>query len=168
MKNDILVLGMGNSILGDDGVGIYIVNELEKIIGKHQGIDYKCISWGGFRIIDALQDYKNAVIIDAINSGEKPEGYIHVTDKNNFLSSVRMVSFHDINFALAVELAERMGIQVPEKFHVFGIEVRNTASFSENLTPRVRKAADECINIIIEKLNEINSNIEIKDNILQI
>lgn len=168
MDKDILVLGMGNTLLGDDGVGIYIVNELEKIIGKHEGIDFESISWGGFRVIDVLQNYKTAIIIDAISSGKNPEGYIHVLDKNNFLSSVRMVSFHDINFATAIEFAERMNIPVPSKFYIYGIEVRNADLFSESLSPAVQQAAENCINLVQRKITEISCNNIINDKILQI
>jgi hydrogenase maturation protease len=168
MQKDILILGMGNTLLGDDGAGIYIVNELEKIIGARQGIDFECISWGGFRVIDVLKNYKTAIVIDAINYGEKPEGYIHITGKNNFLSSVRMVSFHDINFAIAVEFAERLNIPVPEKFYVYGIEVRNTESFSENLSPAVKLAAEKCIDMVIDKIIEIDPKIIINEKFLQI
>ncbi len=163
MAKDLIVLGMGNSILGDDGAGIYVVSELEKRIGRQDGIDFECISWGGFRIIDVLQNYKSAFIIDAIKTGNMPVGFIHVAENNKFMNSVRMVSFHDINFAGAVDFARKLNISMPESITVFGIEVRNTEAFKEDLSPVVQAAAEKCISMITEKIRLMYNDIIINE-----
>jgi hydrogenase maturation protease len=163
MVKGTIVLGMGNSILGDDGAGIYVVNELEKRIGRYDGIDFECVSWGGFRIIDVLHNYKDAIIIDAINTRKKPVGFIHVADNNKFIKSVRMVSFHDINFTEAIDFAKKLNILMPESITVYGIEVRNTEAFKEGLSPVVQAAAEKCIIMISDKIQLMNNNLIINE-----
>jgi len=167
MDKNLVVLGMGNTLLGDDGVGIYVAQELEKKCPVKEGTCFEYVSWGGFRIIDVLQNYKNAIVIDAINTNEKPEGYIHVLNHESLLHSIRMVSFHDVNFATAIRFASTLNIPMPEKIFVYGIEVRNIETFTEGLTPTIQKAADKCIGIVLNQIMKINGNIFINHNRLQ-
>ena len=156
MDKNLIVLGMGNTLLGDDGIGIYVARELEKRISPHVGICFEYVTWGGFRIIDVLQNFKHAIVIDAINTNDKPEGYIHVLDHNELLHSIRMVSFHDINFATAVEFASMLNIAMPESIYVYGIEVRNIETFKEGLSSLAKKAADRCIEMVMKRIGNIN------------
>jgi hydrogenase maturation protease len=160
MKRNLIILGMGNSLLGDDGIGIYTVKELEKRCAFKEEIDFESVSWGGFRIIDVLQNYKNAIVIDAINTNEKPEGYIHVLNYKEMLHSIRMVSFHDVNFATAVEFASILNIPMPESIFVYGIEVRNTETFTEGLSSKAKKASEKCVGMVMERIRNINSKLE--------
>jgi len=105
-----------------------------------------------------LHNYKAAIIIDAINTGKMPVGFIHVADKNKFIKSVRMVSFHDINFAEAVDFGKKLNIPMPESINIYGIEVRSTEAFTEYLSPDVHAAAEKCIIMITEKIRFMNNN----------
>jgi len=156
MYKNLIVLGMGNTLLGDDGIGIYVARELEKKIAPQESIFFECVSWGGFRIIDVLRNFKYAIIIDAINTNEKPEGYIHELDHKNLLHSIRMVSFHDINFATALEFASMLKIPMPGSIYVYGIEVRDIETFREGLTLAAKKAADRCIEMVMKRIGNIN------------
>jgi len=162
-----IILGVGNQILGDDGVGIYVAKELEKRCPVKEGIDFEYVSWGGFRIIDVLQNYEKAIVIDAIDTGEKPEGYIHVLTHESLLHSIRMVSFHDVSFATAIELSSVLNIPMPESIFIYGIEVRDIGIFREGLTPAARKAANKCIDMVINRILSINRHNFINNKTLQ-
>ena len=144
---------MGNKLFGDDGVGIVIVERLKKLLDEYENVDIEETSWGGFRIIDLLSGYQSVIIIDALRTTKKPIGFIHRFDYKDLINSVRMVSFHDINFATAVELAKLMDIPMPEKIKILGIEVGETDQFTEELTQDVKNSVNVCINIILEEIN---------------
>jgi hypothetical protein len=76
-----------------------------------------------------------------------------------------MVSYHDINFASALEFAEKMCIPVPENIYIYGIEVRNFEAFSEKLSIEAKNAAARCIEVVMHKINEITNNILIPEKI---
>jgi hydrogenase maturation protease len=152
-KEDLIILGMGNKFFGDDGVGIIIAEKLSDTFKDQKNIAVEETNWGGFRIIDLLSGYKSAIVIDALKTGKKPAGHIHKLDYKNFVHSVRMVSFHDVNFATAVEFAKEIGRTMPENITVFAIEVEATDHFSETLTPKVEEAIDTCIQMIMEEIN---------------
>ena len=153
-KEDLIILGMGNKFFGDDGVGIIIAEKLSDTLKNHQNITVEETNWGGFRIIDLLSGYKNAIVVDALKTGNKPAGHIHKLDYKDFVHSVRMVSFHDVNFATAVEFAKEIGRPMPDNISVFAIEVEETDHFSETLTPKVEEAIDTCIRKIMEEIKE--------------
>ena len=71
-----LVLGIGNPILGDDGVGFHIAQELAKEI-KDENIDVKDTSAGGLNLLELIAGYDKLILIDAImtENGEAGEIY---------------------------------------------------------------------------------------------
>lgn len=153
-KGEIIILGMGNKFFGDDGVGIVIAEKLKELIADIPQIKVEETNWGGFRIIDLLSGYKSAIIVDALKTGRKPAGFIHKLDYKELIHSVRMVSFHDVNFATAVEFAREINIPMPEDISVYAIEINEADHFSEELTEEVFAAVDKCIYMILEEINE--------------
>ncbi|MBS3784838.1 MAG: hydrogenase maturation protease, partial [Anaerolineae bacterium] len=62
-----LVLGMGNTILCDDGVGIYVVREVADRFQQEQ-VDFSEASVGGLRILDVIGGYERVIMVDAIQT----------------------------------------------------------------------------------------------------
>ena len=149
----IVILGMGNTLLSDDGIGIVIANKLHDIYEENEFVDVRETSWGGFRIIDLLSGYDSAIVIDAIKTGEQPVGTIQRSTPSDFVHSVRMTAFHDINFATALEFARQLGIPMPKDISIYTIEVEETERICENLTHSVRSAVEQCINEIKKEVN---------------
>ncbi len=165
-KGEIIILGMGNKFFGDDGVGIIIAEKLKELLTDIPQINVEETNWGGFRIIDLLSGYKTAIIIDALRTMNHPVGFIHRLDYKELIHSVRMVSFHDVNFATAVEFAKEMNISMPEDILVYAIEINDADYFSEELTKEVSNAVDNCIQLILDEVSkrfgiEINHHEEI-------
>jgi hydrogenase maturation protease len=152
----LVILGMGNTLFSDDGVGIAVVRELKECFYQNPQIEVLETSWGGFRIIDLLSGYDAAIIVDAFRTGQKPVGSIHHLKPDDLINSVRMVSFHDINFVTALEFARQMDIPMPEYISIYAIEVAETELISEEMTPEVIPAIQRCTRKITK---EIENNI---------
>jgi hydrogenase maturation protease len=147
-----VIVGMGNVLFGDDGVGIVVARSLARILGNTPGVSVEETGWGGLRIIDLLAGHQRAFIVDALQSGVKPPGHLHTFDGSELVHSVRMVSYHDVNFATAVEFARQVGIPMPGTIIVHAVEVERTDSFSESLTPAVAAAVEPCVKRILSEL----------------
>jgi hydrogenase maturation protease len=164
-----LVLGMGNTLLSDDGIGIIIERYLEQELSGVREIDFVETSWGGFRIIDILSGYDYAVIADSIKTANKPQGHIYHLKVNDFLPTLRLTSYHDINFATALELAETLGIKIPKDIDIFAVEVENNYTISEQIDPVLWKSIKKCSEKIIKQLafrhvlQKRNINLELPD-----
>ena len=159
-----LVLGMGNTILSDDAIGIIIKRYLEKYLEHSPGIDFEETSWGGFKIIDLFRGYDYVIVIDSIKTGRKDPGYIHKLKTTDLLSTLRLNSYHDINFITAIKLAEALDEKMPSDIDIFAVEVENNYTIKENLTPEIKNSIFKCSIQIVNSLkdkNIINNNFDI-------
>ncbi len=149
-KSKTLVIGLGNPILCDDGVGLHVAKELEARLGPQEATIIGD-SLAGLDILDRLVGYDKAIIIDAIQTGG-PAGNIYRLDLDAFLSTRHAASIHDVNLTTAIELGRRLGLALPQKFDIFAIEVEDTTSFSEECTPAVANAIPTCIEMVLQAL----------------
>jgi len=148
--NKTLVLGLGNPILCDDGVGPRIAMELE---GKLDGnVTVAEASLAGLNLLDLLAGYDRAIIIDAIKTGEGKPGRIYRLGIEDFKDTCHAASTHDVNLATALELGGRLGMSLPRRIDIVAIEVADTSRFGEELTPEVAAAVPACVEMIIEEL----------------
>ena len=151
----LVILGLGNTILTDDGAGIYVAREVEeKLRGKGQGLRVKVIeaSVGGFNLIDILAGYDRAVVIDAIHTKNGKPGEFYELDLAALKPSARLSSLHQIDFATACDLAKKMDVEFPKEFAIFAMEVEDEFSFGEEPTLKVKAAIPKMAESIVDIL----------------
>jgi len=147
-----LILGMGNPILSDDGVGIWVARVLEDRLNQPE-ITVMETSVAGLSLLDLLAGYDRAIIIDAIQTAGGKAGQIYRLERSAFDATRHAATPHDVNFATALELGNRLNLALPWQIDIFAIEVVNTSTFSEECTPKVREAIPVCAEMIIQELN---------------
>ena len=146
-----LVLGLGNPILTDDGVGLRVAKELEGKLDENVTIIEASLA--GLDILDLLVGYDRAIIIDSIKTTGGKAGQIYRLDLGEFEVTRHVVSAHDVNLATALELGKMLGLDLPRKIDILAIEVAETGLFGEECTPEVAKAIPVCAGMIIRELN---------------
>jgi len=146
-----LVLGIGNPILSDDGVGIHVARRLKEM--RPAGIAVEELAASGLELLDLVRGYERLVIVDAIQtSGGKP-GDIHELVEEDFEKSVHGSSPHGINIATALALGRRLVPQeMPSEVTFLAIEAEDLVNVCERLTPDVERAVDEAVRIILRRL----------------
>ncbi len=156
-----LILGLGNPILSDDGVGLHVAAELKDRIDQRE-VTVMETSMAGLNLLDLLVGYDRAIIIDAIQTVEGGAGQIYQLETGAFDTSRHSASPHDVNFATALELGNRLGLALPQQIDIFAIEAADVSTFSEECTPEVRQAIPVCVEVIIEELKG-GSNAQLGD-----
>jgi hydrogenase maturation protease len=146
-----LVLGIGNPILSDDGVGIEVAREVEKNLNDPQ-ITVSETSAAGLSLLDSMLGYDKIIIIDAIQTKEGKPGQIYRMKPEDFSSAKRLSSPHQINLVTALELGKMLNLAMPREITVFAIEAQDLATFSEKCTPEVEKAIPEVVKMVLENL----------------
>ena len=146
-----LVLGLGNPILSDDGVGLQVARELKTNLDQ-QEVTVEETSLVGLSLLDLLTDYDRAIIVDAIQTVGGKAGQIYQLDPEAFNATLHASSPHDINFATVLELGTQLGLALPKQIEIFAIEVVDASTFSEQCTPDVRQAIPVCVEMIIQEL----------------
>ncbi len=163
----IIILGLGNPILGDDGVGWKVAEEVKKQLtlppspllqGEGSNVDVDCVSLGGISLMEHLIGYHRAILIDAFGLDE-PIGSVLVLgleDLPNY-SAFHTTSAHDTSLQDAIELGRTMGAQLPEHITVVGIATKHVYDFGEELSPPVADAVPQAVQIVLGLLKQVTA-----------
>lgn len=152
-KKKTLILGMGNPLLCDDGVGLRVAAELKERVDQPE-VTIMETGIAGLALLDLLLGYDTAIIIDAIQTVDGKAGHIYKLDPQAFDAARHAVSPHDIDFTTAIEFGRKLGLSMPQKIVIFAIETSDVSTFSEECTPEVRKAIPSCTEMIIKELKK--------------
>lgn len=147
-----LVLGLGNPILSDDGVGPSVVRELEGRFDPEEVVVMEA-SVGGLGLVDLLAGFDTAVIIDSVQTVGGKAGQIYRLDAEAFDSTRYASSPHDVNFAAALEFGRRVGLALPRRIVVFAIEVADVHTFNERCTLEVSQAVPVAVELVVQEVN---------------
>ncbi|MBL7061189.1 MAG: hydrogenase maturation protease [Dehalococcoidia bacterium] len=150
-KTKTLILGLGNSLLSDDGVGLTIAAELKNRLNESD-ITVMETSVAGLSLLDLLVGYDRAIIIDAIQTLDGKPGQIYRLDPEAFDTTRRTISPHDVNFTTALEFGKKVGLPLPQEIVIFAIEVSDVSTFSEECTPQVTRAIPTCVEMVLQEL----------------
>lgn len=157
----VLVLGLGNPILGDDGVGWQVAEQCAVRIQTDPqlstgaaGVEIDCHAGGGLSLVERLIGYDRVILIDAICTATQPPGSITCFPLEALANpgSVHTSSAHDTSLLTALELSRRLGARVPERVMVVAIEAQNLYEFSEELSPAVRSSVAPAVERVQEQL----------------
>lgn len=149
-----LVLGLGNPILTDDGVGIYVVRGAATQYSPMNGVTFAEASVGGLRLLDLLAGYDWAILVDAIQTCGGQPGDIYWLGAGGLLGSLHSGSTHDLSLHSALELGRRLGMKLPgdQDLTILAIEVDDVLTLGETCTPAVTEAIPLAVEIILAKL----------------
>ena len=146
-----VVVGLGNPILSDDGVGVYAARLLaERLAGASVVVSES--SLGGLRFLDLLAGFERAIIIDAIQWRHGPVGTVYRLSADEAVPTVRAVSFHDISLGTALALGHRVGIPLPTEIVFLAVEAGDTLTVSERCSPEVQAALPEVVRLVMDQL----------------
>lgn len=149
-----VVLGLGNPVLSDDGVGLAVVAALRRLL-RHApipGVDVLASTRAGFELIDLLRDYRRAILVDCLALPEPQPGRVRRLGLDDVAGSSRLVNVHELSVGVAFQLAERMGIRMPAEMEILAVEAADTCTIAERLTPAVEAAVDPLARRIYEDL----------------
>ncbi|DAC73375.1 MAG TPA: hypothetical protein DSN98_00385 [Thermoplasmata archaeon] len=146
-----IVLGIGNPILQDDGVGIHVIDALRPHITNPM-VTVDSAYTGGMNLLDMIRGYEKVILIDAI----KQEGSRPGAVKRFLLSdapTVHSCNPHDVSLSEALRLAKQIGEKhLPSEIVVIGIVVKNTFDFGERLSKEVASAVPNAVTMVLDEL----------------
>ncbi len=147
----VLVLGVGNPILSDDGVGIHVAREFKK--RRLAGVDVEELAASGLELLDVVRGYDKVVIIDAIQTTKGKPGELHILEEKDFEKSIHGSSPHGINIATALALGRKLvPNEMPKEVVFFAVEAEDVVNVSEKLTPKVAKALPRILEQVEKEL----------------
>lgn len=148
-----LVLGLGNSILGDDGVGWKVAEAVQAIV--HGSVEVDWASLGGLSLMERMVGYPYVIIIDCMETGLSPVGTVRslpLAELEN-PSAGHTASAHDTSLITALKTAHAMGAHIPFRVMVVTIEAKLSYEFSESLTPEIAAAVPVATREVLKLLD---------------
>lgn len=149
-----VVIGIGNILLGDDGVGVHVINRLRS---ETLPAEVKLIEGGvgGLSLLNFIRGVERAVFIDAV-AGDKP-GRIHRFSESDLDSKVRSLlhpaSLHDVGLAETIKIGKSVyPDEIPDQIIVYGVEVKEPKEFSTELSKEVSDSVDKVVKLILDEL----------------
>jgi len=135
-----IILGIGNEIVKDDGVGIFVAHLL-KIVNKNKDVDIETTNSAGIYILDFIEGYDRAVLIDSIKTEGGEPGNIYEINVRNWNSKEISNSVHTVDVINALTFYKKHDTRLPDEILLYAVEIGDASGFGEQLTPEVRKSA---------------------------
>jgi hydrogenase maturation protease len=154
-----LILGLGNPILGDDGVGWRvaeaITDQLNHSTALQESIEVDCLAVGGLSLMERMIGYDRVILIDAITTAGFSPGDIQQLNLEELPDRAigHLSSTHDTTLQNAIRVGKAMGAHLPAEIKIVAIEARNPFEFSEDLTPPIACAVPQAVSQVFQLLN---------------
>jgi hydrogenase maturation protease len=147
MKPKILVIGVGNPLRSDDGIGPAII----KILQTENNQDFALVDGGtdGLALLDQLAEYEKAIIIDAVEMLETPgvvKSFTPAEAKIKIKSDV--LSTHGFGLAEMLKLVDELNIKT--KIKIIGIQPQNI-DFGEGLSDKIKNQISQILKLIRQR-----------------
>ncbi len=157
-NNKIVVIGIGNLLLMDEGIGIHTINELEKYDLPRRTEIYDG-GTGGFKLIDLMHGAARVIFIDAVKIGKRP-GAVKTFSPEEAHSIYRekKYSLHDTDLMEVIKMAEL--IDNSTKIEVVGIQPK-TIGYGTTLSKELADSMPNIINTVIGRIEEVCSALSV-------
>ncbi len=165
-----LVIGLGNPVRGDDGVGWRVIEALEDRLaaqggtGGAVGPEFDRLAVGGLALMERLVGYERAILVDALQEGLTP-GTVTCRPLDELAGgpAAHLDSSHDASLAAALAAGTALGATLPSDITVVGVEVRDADVFSDRLSPAVAAAVPAAVELLMALLRPAAAGAALSD-----
>jgi hydrogenase maturation protease len=154
------ILGFGNPVRSDDGVGCMVIDELRKKLGDEDREDISLIDMGtsAFEVLFQLRDHDRIILVDAVMNTGEPDGTLYRLPAEAVAASIQddpMVFLHSLKWDQALSYAKKiLGDAYPDDISVYLIAITNTR-LDVGMCDVVQEAGLKTTDKILEELGLI-------------
>ena len=144
-----LILGLGNPILSDDGVGLVVA---ERLRGRVDGVDVVSTPLTGLHLLDLMVGYDAVFLIDAMITTESQAGELTFIRPDEI--SLPTLCSHGFNLLEILKLGKKLGLPVPELKWVYGITIGRSPAFGEEPSVELMKKVEAMASQIADHIKK--------------
>jgi hydrogenase maturation protease len=152
---DTRIIGLGNSILRDDGVGIHAAREVGRQLaaaGLDSTVDIVETEVAGFALMELMTGWKRIILLDCIQfDGVEPGAVVRI-DPEDLRTSLRIRSVHEIDLPTVLELGRRLGLAMPDKLIIYGVQAQDSLTFGESMTEAAERGKEKAVSLVLEEI----------------
>ena len=146
------VIGLGNTILTDDGVGVYAARELARRLPAGADVDVIETEVAGFDLLERLVGWQRVILIDAVCFDDLPAGEVVRIAPTDLRTSLRIRSVHEVDLPTVLGLGRLMGMAMPDEVVIFCVQAEDTCTLHEGLTPAVTLGLERVVERVLAEL----------------
>lgn len=148
----ILVLGIGNLLLKDEGIGIHLVQKMMKM---HLPKNVEVLDGGtaSLNLISYLEGRKKIIVVDCVRGGHKPGTIYRLTPEDLERDEKKILSLHQVDFQETLNLFSKLKKKIP-KVVIIGIEPKDYSSWGMELSPVIKRRIPKIIKIVITEIKD--------------
>ncbi|TAL38054.1 MAG: hydrogenase maturation protease [Spirochaetes bacterium] len=144
----VLILGIGNTLMSDDGIGVYIVNRIiETGVALPRNVDVLDGGTAGFDLVPYMQGYDRIIIVDALKAEDDPGSIYRFPADHARFDPARM-SLHEVGIAEILRHLSLSGCD-PE-VEIVGVVPEDVATFDISISASVLESVPRAIDVILE------------------
>ncbi len=154
MRKSTVILGVGNPMRRDDGVGIHVARRLRAsplpegcVIGENPG------EW--LSVVEQIVGHDRAFLVDAAELGKPPGTFVEISlTELEDAHGPRGLTTHGPGLAPALRLARELGADLPAEIRILAVQIADVDSYSEECSPQIDVVIDEACARLICWLSE--------------
>ena len=155
------ILGFGNPVRSDDGVGCMVIDELKKRLGEApEGVSLIDMGTSAFEVLFQLRGHERIILVDGVINTNEPDGTLYRLPASAIDASIQddpMVFLHSLKWDQALSYAKKiLGAEYPDDITVYLISVSNTR-LDLGISEVVLQAGWKVTDLIIEELGAVNA-----------
>jgi len=151
MQPRTLVLGIGNTVMSDDGVGVKVVQRLKDAYRFDDAVALVDGGTLGLDLLPMLEEIEHLIVVDAVETGKAPGTCVRLTGEELPIALETKVSPHQMGLKDLLSVAELLGHK-PREMVLIGVQPASIEMDTE-LTAVVAAKVDVLINNVLEELN---------------
>lgn len=156
MSKNRAIMGFGNPVRADDGIGIYVIDRLKEQVTEQNEIDILDMGTSAFEVLYQLKGKEEIILVDAVMNSEETPGTVFklpASEINAQINDDPLVFLHGLKWDQALSYAKKiLGDEYPENITVYLVAIDNT-KFNTGLTESVKMGGDKVVDHIIQHLD---------------
>lgn len=151
------VIGLGNSILSDDAVGLHVAREVARRLLERDipAVEVLEAAVGGFELMELMCGARGVVLVDALELPGVEPGAVRRLERSELATSLRLRSPHEVDLTTALELGRRLDQDMPRELVIVGVQGRELRRFGEELSPEVAAAVPTAAERVLAELERL-------------
>jgi hydrogenase maturation protease len=158
MMKRITILGVGNILLTDEGVGVRVIEELERNFSFPSNVNLYDGGTGGLSLLSVIEKTDYLIVVDSVLGGEPPGTIIKFNFEDLPSGLTRKLSSHEIDMIEVLNVAQALGKRPPTV--IIGIQPKDISSYSTKLT--IREYIPKLVECILAELKSLGIEEETK------
>jgi hydrogenase maturation protease len=152
-KKPVLILGVGNLLLKDEGIGVHVAR---KLMDMDLPPYVEVVEGGtsGFDLLDDIEGRGKVVVVDTVQAGQPPGTLYRLSHEDIEDRPKQRLSLHDIDMTDLLNLSDLLGVEKPAEVIIIGVEPKDMETASMELSPEVAARIPKVIELVMKEIKD--------------